>query len=135
MGRSPLFKALEVPSTVSAVARSFIDSMIADGAYPKEHFPSGPYPADKLTYKNPRMVEFTTPANKEGSEHYMLVPQARPQALSALSSAGGRDLCRCAATIGTAGLTRRPPAFRYVALPRHRPSGVRREPAFGDGPV
>jgi hypothetical protein len=65
MGRSPLFKALEVPSTVSAVARSFIDSMIAEGAYPKEHFPSGPYPADKLTYKNPRMVEFTTPANKE----------------------------------------------------------------------
>src|SRR5271165_2456015 len=48
------------------VARSFIDSVIAERAYPKEHFPSGPYPADRLTYKNPRIVEFATPANKEG---------------------------------------------------------------------
>jgi hypothetical protein len=48
------------------VARSFIHEVIALGIEPKGSFPFGPYPADKLTYKSARMVEFTTPANKDG---------------------------------------------------------------------
>jgi hypothetical protein len=47
-------------------ARAFIDGVIAEGIEPKENFPSGPYPADKLTFKNPRLVEYETPAMKDG---------------------------------------------------------------------
>ena len=41
--------------------------MIAEGIEPKENFPAGPYPSDKLTYKSPTLVEFATPAGKDGS--------------------------------------------------------------------
>ena len=46
--------------------KKFIADVIAEGIEPKSSFPSGPYPADKLTYKTPRLVEFVTPANKDG---------------------------------------------------------------------
>ncbi len=45
---------------------AFIASVIAEGVEPKKNFPSGPYPADKITYKTPRLVEFETPANSDG---------------------------------------------------------------------
>jgi hypothetical protein len=45
---------------------AFIASVIAEGIEPKKDFPSGPYPADKMTYRNPLLVEFATPANKDG---------------------------------------------------------------------
>jgi hypothetical protein len=47
-------------------ARAFIEGVIAEGIEPKANFPSGPYPADKLTVKGPRVVEYETPAMKEG---------------------------------------------------------------------
>jgi hypothetical protein len=47
-------------------ARAFIEGVIAEGIEPKENFPSGPYPADKLTIKNLRLVEYETPAMKDG---------------------------------------------------------------------
>ena len=46
--------------------QTFIAGVIAEGIEPKSDFPSGPYPADKTTYKNARLVEFETPANKDG---------------------------------------------------------------------
>jgi hypothetical protein len=46
--------------------QAFIAGVIAEGIEPKSDFPSGPYPADKTTYKNARLVEFETPANKDG---------------------------------------------------------------------
>ena len=46
--------------------QAFIASVIAEGIEPKENFPSGPYPADKTTYRGARMVEFETPANTDG---------------------------------------------------------------------
>ena len=46
--------------------RAFVDFVIAEGIEPKENFPAGPYPADKLTYKSPTLVEFATPAGKDG---------------------------------------------------------------------
>jgi hypothetical protein len=48
------------------VAPAFIARVIAEGVEPKADFPSGPYPADKTTYKNARLVEFVTPANADG---------------------------------------------------------------------
>lgn len=46
--------------------RAFIAGVIAEGIEPKKNFPFGPYPADKTTYKNARLLEFETPANKDG---------------------------------------------------------------------
>jgi hypothetical protein len=46
--------------------QAFIAGVIAEGIEPKENFPSGPYAADKTTYKNPRLVEFETPAGMDG---------------------------------------------------------------------
>ena len=47
-------------------ARAFIDGVIAEGIEPKANFPAGPYPADKLTIKGPRLIEYETPAMKDG---------------------------------------------------------------------
>ena len=33
---------------------------------PPDAFPSGPYPADKLVYRSPRLVEFRTRAHADG---------------------------------------------------------------------
>src|SRR5581483_11785811 len=38
----------------------------AEGDLHDFHFPIGPYPSDRLTYKNARMVEYETPAGAEG---------------------------------------------------------------------
>jgi hypothetical protein len=46
--------------------QAFIASVIAEGIEPKKDFPFGPYPADKLVYRTPSLVEFETPANSEG---------------------------------------------------------------------
>jgi hypothetical protein len=46
--------------------QAFIASVIAEGIEPKSYFPFGPYPADETVYKNARLVEFETPANKDG---------------------------------------------------------------------
>ena len=46
--------------------KAFIAGVIAEGIEPKANFPTGPYPADKLTYKGPLVVEFATPANSDG---------------------------------------------------------------------
>ncbi len=48
------------------VERAFIARVIAEGIEPKEDFPSDPYSADKTAYKNARLVEFVTPAGKDG---------------------------------------------------------------------
>lgn len=48
------------------VEQAFIAGVIAEGIEPKENFPVGPYPADKTTYKNVRLIEFETPANADG---------------------------------------------------------------------
>ncbi|MFZ0210101.1 MAG: hypothetical protein WAL59_29010 [Roseiarcus sp.] len=44
--------------------QAFITSVIAEGIEPNSNFPFGQYPADKTVYKNARLVEFETPANK-----------------------------------------------------------------------
>jgi hypothetical protein len=46
--------------------QAFIASVIAEGIEPRKDFPFGPYPADKTNYKNARLLEFETPADKDG---------------------------------------------------------------------
>jgi hypothetical protein len=59
--------------------QAFIAGVIAEGIEPKESFPAGPYPADKLTYKSQRLVEFVTPANSDGlGDSGLLAKNASP---------------------------------------------------------
>jgi len=44
----------------------FIKRVLREGIVSAKDLPSGPYPADKLTYKGPRRVEYETPANADG---------------------------------------------------------------------
>jgi hypothetical protein len=46
--------------------KPFVERVIAEGIAPADSFPSGPYPADKLTYRSKWMVEYATPANADG---------------------------------------------------------------------
>ena len=66
-GTSGRFDVAKVAARVFAgPEKAFVASVIAEGVEPKENFPAGPYPTDKLTYKTPTLVEFATPASKDG---------------------------------------------------------------------
>ncbi len=66
-GTSGRFDVAKIAARVFAdKAKAFVDSVIAEGVEPKENFPAGPYPSDKLIYKTPTLVEFSTPAGKDG---------------------------------------------------------------------
>jgi len=66
-GTSGRFDVAKVAARVFAgPEKAFVDSVIAEGVEPKANFPAGSYPADRLTYKTPTLVEFATPAGKDG---------------------------------------------------------------------
>jgi hypothetical protein len=66
-GTSGRFDVAKIAARVFAgPEKAFIASVIAEGIEPKENFPAGPYPADKLTYRTPTLVEFATPAGMDG---------------------------------------------------------------------
>jgi hypothetical protein len=66
-GTSGRFDVAKVAARVFAgPEKAFVASVIAEGVEPKENFPAGPYPADKLTYKTATLVAFATPAGKDG---------------------------------------------------------------------
>ncbi len=66
-GSSGRFAVAKVAARVFAdKEKAFVASVIAEGLEPKANFPAGPYPADKLTYRTPTLVEFATPAGKDG---------------------------------------------------------------------
>jgi hypothetical protein len=46
--------------------KQFVQDVVAEGIEPASSFPSGPYPADRLTYRNKKVVEFETPPHLEG---------------------------------------------------------------------
>jgi hypothetical protein len=58
------FAVTEAIARVFPAFRKFADEVEKEGI--GQAFPSGPYPADKLTYKGDRMVEFRTAAGAEG---------------------------------------------------------------------
>jgi hypothetical protein len=46
--------------------RAFLRQVIAEDIDSADLFPTGPYPDDKLTYRNTEIVEYQTPAHAEG---------------------------------------------------------------------
>ena len=60
------FTVARVIAHVFPERKPFVERVIAEGIEPADSFPSGPYPADKLTYRSKQMVEYATPANADG---------------------------------------------------------------------
>jgi len=46
--------------------KAFVDAVIEEGIEPASSFTFGPYPEDKLVYKTKEVVEYQTPAQKDG---------------------------------------------------------------------
>ncbi|MFP5229631.1 MAG: hypothetical protein ACLGXA_18610 [Acidobacteriota bacterium] len=65
-GTSGRFQVARVVARVFPGHRQFVRSVIAEGIEPASSFPAGPYPHDKLTYRDKNIVEFETPANSVG---------------------------------------------------------------------
>ena len=65
-GTSGRFQVARVIARVFPSHRQFVRSVIAEGIEPASSFPAGPYPHDKLTYRDKNIVEFETPANADG---------------------------------------------------------------------
>jgi hypothetical protein len=60
------FEVAEIIARIFPAHKAFVQSVIAEGIEPASTFPFGPYPTDKLTYKNNEVVEYVTPANQDG---------------------------------------------------------------------
>ncbi len=59
----------EVAKTIARVFpdhKEFVQNVIAEGIEPASSFPAQPYPADKITRRSEKIVEFETPPNTEG---------------------------------------------------------------------
>jgi hypothetical protein len=65
-GTSGRFGVAETIARVFPAHRAFVRSVIKENIRPVSDFPYGPYPKDKLTYKNREAVEFQTPPNTKG---------------------------------------------------------------------
>ena len=65
-GTSGRFGVARTIARVFPAHRDFVRNVIAEGIEPASDFPFGPYPNDKLNYKNKETVEYETPANKDG---------------------------------------------------------------------
>lgn len=72
----------EVARTIARVFPDkwrFVQDVIAEGIEPASSFPPGPYPADKMTYRTKKIVEFETPPNSKGlGTDSMLLMNASP---------------------------------------------------------
>ncbi|MGA1981270.1 MAG: hypothetical protein ABSG84_02270 [Acidobacteriaceae bacterium] len=60
------FEVAEIIARIFPAYRSFVRRVIAEGIEPASDFPFGPYPNDKLTYKNNKIVEYQTPPDTDG---------------------------------------------------------------------
>jgi formylglycine-generating enzyme required for sulfatase activity len=63
-GTSGRFIVAETILRVFPNYKKFAQNVVAEGLVSK--WPKGPYPSDRLAYRNPRVVEYETPANTEG---------------------------------------------------------------------
>ncbi len=65
-GMSAEFGVASVVARVFPAYRTFVARMTKIFDFPVDYFPAGPYPKDRLRYKNQTEVEYTTPARREG---------------------------------------------------------------------
>jgi hypothetical protein len=71
------FKVAEIMARVFPGHKQFVQSVVAEKGM-VQSFESGPYPADRLTYRGKNMVEFQTPPNSKGlgTDASMLQPNS-----------------------------------------------------------
>lgn len=60
------FEVARIIARVFPDRKEFVEGVIAEGIEPASEFPSGPYPTDTLEYRDDGIVEFVTPARKDG---------------------------------------------------------------------
>ena len=65
-GTSGRFAVAEIIARVFPAHWSFVRQVTGEGIEPASSFPYGPYPTDKLIYKDKETVEYVTPPNTEG---------------------------------------------------------------------
>jgi hypothetical protein len=65
-GTSGRFEVAHIIARAFPAHRAFVRSVIKEGIDSSSSFASGPYPQDKLIYKNKEIVEYQTPPNAEG---------------------------------------------------------------------
>jgi hypothetical protein len=78
-GTSGRFAVARIVARLFPARWDFVSDVIAEGLEPASAFPYGPYPTDKLTYKNKDTVEYVTPSNTQGlGTSSSLVANAHP---------------------------------------------------------
>ncbi len=65
-GTSGRFEVAKMVARVFPAHRAYARSIIAEGFGPASEYPFGPFPSDRLTYSGKDLVEFTTPAHRNG---------------------------------------------------------------------
>jgi hypothetical protein len=65
-GTSGRFEVAKIAARVFPAAKPFVDRVINEGIEPKAEFHFGPYPDDSLTRRGASVVEFVTPAGRDG---------------------------------------------------------------------
>lgn len=89
-GTSGRFEVAKVVAKVLPAYKTFAQKVIAEGLEPASHFPFGPYPDDKLTYRGNNTVEFETPGNAQGlGTDSRLLMNASP--IDGVAIIGGKD--------------------------------------------
>jgi hypothetical protein len=68
------FTVAQVMARIFPLEKDFVKQVIDEGIESASDFPSGPYPADRLVYRNDRIVEYETPAGATGLGTMMGVP-------------------------------------------------------------
>lgn len=73
------FRVAQVIARIFPDYRKFVEQITEEKIEPASSFPFGPYPQDKLTYRDKNIVEYITPGNAEGlGTHSRLQMNADP---------------------------------------------------------
>lgn len=65
-GTSGRFTVAKTAARLFPKAAAFVQAVIDEDIQTKDDFPTGPYPADQLTYRSDFVVEYVTPPNSDG---------------------------------------------------------------------
>jgi hypothetical protein len=78
-GTSGRFEVAQLIARYFPQRRAFLHSVIKEGIEPASHFPSGAFKTDRLVSQRPNIVEYLTPAGREGlGTKSRLVPSDLP---------------------------------------------------------